>query len=148
MFLASLIGGYTTLIAYLSTALWIWTYPAFYARPDPGMGGPHVYAGLVSVVLGLVAAAVTFLQAALLRLPHRQVDQLRIALQSVLVGAFTWIGSYLALVLVLWFWTVPFYWTASGDIETNIHGAVIASILGTVAAGGTALTASLLRDSR
>ena len=49
--------------------------------PGSRHGWPHVYAGLVSVVLGLVAAAVTFLQAALLRLPHRQVDQLRIALQ-------------------------------------------------------------------
>ena len=146
MFLASLLGAYTALIAYLSMALWIWTYPAFYARPDPGMGGPHVYAGIVSVVLGLVAAAVTFLSAGLLRRPHRQVDQLRIALQSVLVGAFTWIVSYLA--LVLWFWTVPFHWTASADIGPNIHGAVIASILGTVAAGGTALAASLLRNSR
>ena len=149
MFLASLLGAYTALIAYLSMALWIWTYPAFYARPDPGMGGPHLYAGIVSVVLGLVAAAVTFLSAGLRRLPqrpHRQVDRLSIALQSVLVGAFTWIVSNLA--LVLWFWTVPFHWTASGGIDTNTHGALIASILGTVAAGGTALAASLLRNSR
>ena len=133
-------------VAYLSVALWIWTYPAFYARPDPGMGGPHVYAAIVSVVLGMVAAAVTFLSAGLLRRPHRQVDQLRMALHSVLVGAFTWIVSCLG--LVLWFWTVPFHWTASGGIGPNIHGAVIASILGTVATGGTALAASLLRNSR
>ena len=68
LFLASLLGAYTALIAYLSMALWIWTYPGFYARPDPGMGGPHVYAGIVSVVLGLVVAAVTFLSAGLLRI--------------------------------------------------------------------------------
>ncbi len=145
-FLATLLGAYTALIAYLSVALWIWTYPAFHARPDPGMGGPHVYAAIVSVVLGMVAAAVTFLAAGLLRRPHRQVDQLRMALQSVLVGAFTWIVSYLA--LVLWFWTVPFHWTASGGIGVNLHGAVIASIIGTVATGGTALAATLLRNSR
>ena len=97
MFLASLlVGAYAALIAYLSMAFWIWTYPEFYARPDPGMGGPHFYAGIVSVVLGLVTAAVTFLSAGL-RQRHRQVDQLRTAPQSVLVGASTWIVSYLAL---------------------------------------------------
>ena len=77
------------------------------------MGGPHVYAGIVSVVLGLTAASVTFLSAGLLRCPHRQIDHLRSfppargrrghgrncgsfsgALQSVLVGAFTWIVSW------------------------------------------------------
>ena len=36
--MASLLGGCTALIVYLSVALWIWTFPKFYASPDPASG--------------------------------------------------------------------------------------------------------------